>query len=74
LNFINFLLLSASVSSLNFSYTSFCSIFWSVAHVSQVILSLMLISLSIASYIGLENNLSERDLQFFKDLAKEKLK
>jgi hypothetical protein len=74
LNFINFFLLSASVSFLNFSYTSFCNIFWSVAHVSQVILSLVLISLSIASYIGLDSNLLERDLQFFEDLAKEKLK
>jgi hypothetical protein len=62
----DFLLHSISVTTMNYSFNaSDTFILWSIAHISQVILSFILIILSIGSYIGLESDLHSRDEDFY---------
>ncbi|MGG3562117.1 hypothetical protein ABES03_10990 [Neobacillus rhizosphaerae] len=64
-NFINFLFYSFSVSMFNFSFTSFPSIYWMLAHIFQISLSFILTILSIAGYLGINSNMLERDNKFY---------
>ncbi|WP_394172390.1 hypothetical protein [Guptibacillus hwajinpoensis] len=73
LTYLNFLFTSIAVTVMNFSYTNFPHIAWSIGHLSQVLLSMILIVLSLASYLGLNNNLSERDNDLY-NRVQEKLK
>lgn len=71
LNYFHFLFVSTAVSAMNYSYTSFPHILWNVTHLSQVFLSLVLIVLSIASYLGLNGELDDRDEKFYIETHKE---
>jgi hypothetical protein len=62
----NFLLYSASVTFMNISFdTKFLSSYLALTHVTQVLLNLVIIVLSIATYIGLDNKLSDRESNFY---------
>jgi hypothetical protein len=64
--FTDYLLYTISVTAMNFSFDPTYVVSWlGLAHIVQVILSLVLIVLSIASYIGLENTLSKREESFY---------
>lgn len=74
LNTFNFFLLSLSVSAFNFSFSSYNSILWSLAHVVQVILSIVLIILALATYLGSGNDLLKRDKEFYLKITAHRLK
>jgi hypothetical protein len=62
----DFLLYSISVTTMNFSFDPVnVSSILGTAHVVQVILSMILIVLSISSYLGLEGTLSARNENFY---------
>ncbi|WP_237458649.1 hypothetical protein [Pontibacillus yanchengensis] len=63
--FVHFVLYSIPVTGLNVSYGGVSNIYWNAAHIMQLLLSLVLIILSISSYIGLENKLSVRDRELY---------
>jgi hypothetical protein len=64
--FKDYLLYTISVTAMNFSFDPTYVVSWlGLAHIAQVILSLVLIVLSIASYIGLDNNLTKREEDFY---------
>ncbi|MCM3568989.1 hypothetical protein [Neobacillus mesonae] len=63
--FINYLLYSFSVSLFNFSFTSFPSFYWMLAHVIQISLSFVLTIMSIANYLGLNTSMLDRDKNFY---------
>ncbi|KLA29508.1 hypothetical protein [Bacillus cereus] len=67
-NFYNYFLYGVSMSFFNFSYTNYNLWIWNLLHVWQVIVSIVLIILSVASYLGLEDNMEKRDEEFFKQL------
>ncbi|AAP08250.1 MULTISPECIES: hypothetical protein [Bacillus] len=66
--FYNYFLYGVSMSFFNFSYTNYNLWIWNLLHVWQVIVSIVLIILSVASYLGLEDNMEKRDEEFFKQL------
>lgn len=72
LEFYHFFLYSLSVSAFNISYTSYPDILWSFTHVLQVVLSLILIILSLAAYLGLKDTLLKREEKFFIEVLKKK--
>lgn len=67
-NFYNYFLYGVSMSFFNFSYTNYNLWIWNLLHVWQVIVSIVLIILFVASYLGLEDNMVKRDEEFFKQL------
>ncbi|MDF9841758.1 MULTISPECIES: hypothetical protein [unclassified Paenibacillus] len=64
-HYIEFLLFSASVSVFNFSFFDYKNVCLSIMHVSQVFLSMVLIVLSVARYLGLSDELTAREEEFF---------
>ncbi|KNH13895.1 hypothetical protein ACS78_27615 [Priestia megaterium] len=64
-DFYSFVLYSISISSFNFSFTSYHYLIWTLAHVLQVLLSMILIVLSLAQYISNNDEMSARDERFF---------
>jgi hypothetical protein len=71
--FIEYLMFSGSVSVFNFSFVSYSKIYLSIMHVSQVFLSMVLIILSLARYIGLSDDLESRDEKFYLNVELNKL-
>lgn len=65
-SYLHFLLLSTATSFMNTSFREFAQLIWSVTHITQVLLSVILIILSITTYIGLDNEISNRDKEFYK--------
>jgi hypothetical protein len=57
-SFLDFLLYSASVSSFNFSLELEATTYGKIVHVTQVLTSMTLIVLSIATYIGMRDEMS----------------
>ncbi|MFU7589037.1 hypothetical protein ACMX9J_08965 [Priestia sp. RMT2NF4] len=68
-DFYSFVLYSISMSSFNFSFTSYHYLIWTLAHVLQVLLSMILIVLSLAQYISNNDKMSKRDANFFLRVA-----
>lgn len=64
-SYSQYLLFSASVSVFNFSFFDYENFYLSIMHVSQVFLSMVLIVLSVARYLGLSDELTLRDERFF---------
>lgn len=64
-NLLNFFLFTASLSVLNFSFTKYPSDYLSILHVLQLLLSIVLIILSLARYIGLSDELTQREKAFY---------
>ncbi|GGC88208.1 hypothetical protein GCM10007216_18690 [Thalassobacillus devorans] len=62
---LNFVFYSISVSLMNISFSAKFHTFLGAVHVSQVFLSIILIVLSIASYMGLNNKLSSKEEEFY---------
>lgn len=60
-----FILYTISVMFFNISYINYGFILWNILHVWQVTLSTILIVLSIASYLGYEDDLYKRENDFF---------
>nr|WP_259547329.1 hypothetical protein [Heyndrickxia oleronia] len=58
-SYLDFLLYSLSVSAFNFSFTMDFSTFQKLVHVSQVFSNITLVVLSIATYIGMKDSMSE---------------
>jgi hypothetical protein len=65
INAVNFIFFSSTVSSFNFSFFSFESNLWSAAHVSQVLLSMVLIIMALATYLNADNDLLNRDQDLY---------
>lgn len=65
------LLFSFSISVFNFSFMSYPLILLTILHVVQVSLSVILILISIAQYIGGEN-LTQEEQEFYADVAYER--
>lgn len=64
--YLDTLIYSISVTFMNLSYsTDFPNIYWTLAHVSQVTLNIVLIIFSVAAYLGLNNDLDEREQHFY---------
>lgn len=60
-----FILYTISVMFFNISYINYGFMLWNILHVWQVTLSTILIVLSIASYLGYEDDLYKRENDFF---------
>ncbi|MEO2077387.1 MAG: hypothetical protein ABGX20_18800 [Bacillus sp. (in: firmicutes)] len=71
LQYQHFFLYSVSISAFNISFTSYPSLLWSFTHVIQIVLSLVLIILSLAAYIGMKDNLFKREEKFFIEVFKD---
>lgn len=69
-----FFIYSLSINIFNFSYTSYPNMLWSILHVAQVFIGVMLIVLSLARYLGLSDEITERDEEFFIKVEEEKEK
>lgn len=73
INFYQLFVYSGLVSVFNESYTAdFPSAFWEGLHFIQVYLSIVLIILSVARYIGMSDDISEREVDFYKRTVEEK--
>lgn len=68
LDYGSFFLFSVSLSFFNFSFTAYPALIWSIVHVWQVLLSMVLIILSLANYLGMDDTLLQRDRKFFLDV------
>ena len=66
----NFVAYSISVSIFNFSYTSYPLKLWSILHITQYIIGFVLIVLSLARYLGLSDDITERDEKFFIEVER----
>lgn len=64
--YFNFFLHSLSVSSFNISFGYFPTKLWLFLHASQVLISMVLIILSLATYLGTSDDVTEREEDFFK--------
>ncbi|MCP2036448.1 hypothetical protein L1279_003490 [Planomicrobium sp. HSC-17F08] len=69
-----FLVYSLSINTFNFSYTLYPNYLWSILHVAQVFIGVVLIVLSLARYLGLSDEITERDEKFFIDVEDKKAK
>ena len=63
-SYLKTLLYSTSVSFFNFSFPN-NNLLLSVLHIWQILISIVLISLSIASYIGKDDKLTDREAEYF---------
>jgi hypothetical protein len=72
-SYMKFLLYSASVSIFNVSYDKMSSIWVSIIHVWQVGVSLVLIILSLAAYLNLNDKLTKRQGAMFFKLEEKRL-
>jgi len=60
-SYLDFVLYSLSVSAFNISFTMDFSTFQKLIHVSQVFSNITLVVLSIASYIGMNDKMTEAE-------------
>ncbi|MCW4655802.1 hypothetical protein OOG41_08635 [Bacillus sp. AS_5] len=67
-----FLLYSASINLFNFSYTSYPLTLWSILHVAQVFIGVVLIVLSLARYLGLSDEITNRDEKLFVSIEEKR--
>ncbi|WP_056475841.1 hypothetical protein [Bacillus sp. FJAT-25509] len=65
---LDFIFYTISITFFNISYTNYNLWLWNLLHVWQVTLSTILIVLSIASYLSYDDDVSERDADFFEDV------
>ncbi|HDX9599141.1 hypothetical protein ACQVRF_21450 [Bacillus paranthracis] len=63
-----FFLYATSISFFNISYVNYSYWYWNLLHVWQVTMSMVLIILSIAAYIGFEDDVFERERDFFAEV------
>jgi hypothetical protein len=66
-SYLDFFLYSMSVSAFNFSFTMDFTTFQKLIHISQVFSNITLVVLSIASYIGMKDNMSPIEKKRWKD-------
>lgn len=64
----NSLLFSASLGVFNYSFDPSKNIFWKLIHVTQVFVSVVLILLSIAQYLGDNKKLDEYEERFYRSV------
>ncbi|AZU61673.1 hypothetical protein [Neobacillus mesonae] len=67
-----FFVYSLSINIFNFSFTSYPYTMWSILHVVQVFIGVVLIVLSLARYLGLSDEITERDEEFFIKVEEKK--
>lgn len=67
-----FFVYSLSINIFNFSYTSYSNVLWSILHVAQVFIGVVLIVLSLARYLGLSDDITVRDEEFFIKVEEKK--
>ncbi|MFI8685875.1 hypothetical protein [Rossellomorea sp. NPDC077527] len=73
IKYIHFVLYSIPVTGLNVSYGNLPNIIWNTTHIIQLLLSLILIILSLSSYIGMDNKISQRDKDLYLEVKKRSL-
>jgi hypothetical protein len=67
-----FFVYSLSINIFNFSFTSYPNLLWSILHVAQVFIGVVLIVLSLARYLGLSDEITVRDEEFFIKVEEKK--
>ncbi len=67
-----FFIYSFSINIFNFSYTTYTLPIWGILHVFQVFIGVVLIVLSLARYLGLSDEITNRDERFFIEIEKRK--
>jgi|GEM_PF-4172748 hypothetical protein len=65
-SFLDYVLYSFSVSAYNFSFDMGFTTFQKLIHVSQVFSSIVLVALSISSYIGLSDSMTETEKKIWR--------
>ncbi|PDZ41603.1 hypothetical protein CN520_28685 [Bacillus cereus] len=69
-----FLLYSISLSFFNISFINYGLLAWNILHVWQVAMSMILIILSLAAYLGEGDDVSERESDFYASVLSRKTK
>lgn len=71
-SYFDVVLYSLSVNLFNFSYMSNTLLIWRILHVAQVFIGFVLIVLSLAGYLGLDERIIEREKRFYKTVEERK--